>query len=79
LLITTDQQRRDSLGCYSRVVHREFGRVGGFRARTPHLDRLAAEGLRVDDAWAAAPVRIKQEQSLGLGTGESVSCNISLV
>jgi len=60
LLITTDQQRRDSIGCYSSVVNRELGRSSGFRAQTPHLDRLAAEGVRVDDAWAASPVRSPQ-------------------
>jgi hypothetical protein len=60
LLITTDQQRRDSIGCYSSVVNRELGHRGGFRAQTPHLDRLAAEGVRVDDAWAASPVRSLQ-------------------
>lgn len=35
LFICTDQQRYDSLGCY-----------GNQHAATPHLDRLAAEGVR---------------------------------
>jgi len=39
LLILTDQQRRDTLGCYGNPV-----------CRTPHLDSIAAEGVRFD--WA---------------------------
>ncbi len=39
LLITLDTTRADRLGCY-----------GHARARTPSLDRLAAEGVRFDEA-----------------------------
>ena len=39
LLVTTDQQRYDTLGCN-----------GGTLARTPVVDRLAAEGVRYDRA-----------------------------
>jgi arylsulfatase A-like enzyme len=39
LLVTTDQQRHDTLGCY-----------GGALARTPVVDRLAATGIRYDRA-----------------------------
>ena len=39
LLITTDQQRYDSLGC-----------DGGIVAHTPVADRLAAEGVRYERA-----------------------------
>jgi arylsulfatase A-like enzyme len=40
LFITTDQQRYDSLGCN-----------GGAIARTPVVDRLAAEGVRYERAY----------------------------
>ena len=39
LLVTTDQQRYDTLGCN-----------GGTLARTPVLDHLAAEGIRYERA-----------------------------
>lgn len=45
LLITTDQQRVDSLSCY-----------GSSFTQTPHLDRLAEEGARFDRAYCANPV-----------------------
>ncbi len=40
LVIMTDQQRMDSLGCYGNIF-----------VRTPHLDRLAAEGARFQNAF----------------------------
>lgn len=45
LIITTDQQRTDSLSCY-----------GSAFTSTPALDRLAAEGVRCDRAYAVNPV-----------------------
>ena len=45
LFINTDQQRLDSLGCYGCSV-----------AQTPHIDRLAAEGVRFDQCHTAQPV-----------------------
>jgi arylsulfatase A-like enzyme len=39
LLITTDQQRHDALGC-----------TGGTVARTPAIDALAAQGLNFRQA-----------------------------
>lgn len=45
LLITTDQQRKDSLSLYGRPGY-----------RTPHLDGLAAEGLCLDRAYTPSPV-----------------------
>ncbi|OPZ28334.1 MAG: Arylsulfatase [Lentisphaerae bacterium ADurb.BinA184] len=45
LFINTDQQRVDSLGCYGSAV-----------ARTPHLDRLAAEGVRFERCYTTNPV-----------------------
>lgn len=44
LLIAVDTLRADRLGCY-----------GNPRGLTPHLDRLAAAGLRFEDATAHAP------------------------
>jgi arylsulfatase A-like enzyme len=41
LLFTTDQQRADSIGAFGNPV-----------ARTPHLDALAARGVRFEQAWA---------------------------
>ncbi|OPZ24889.1 MAG: Arylsulfatase [Lentisphaerae bacterium ADurb.BinA184] len=60
LIITTDQQRTDSLGCYgSRFVH------------TPHLDRLAHEGVVFDRAYCANPVCTPSRATIF--SGQSVS------
>ena len=40
MLILTDQQRRDSLGCYGNQV-----------CRTPNMDRIAADGIRFEQAY----------------------------
>jgi arylsulfatase len=45
VFILTDQQRFDSLGC-----------TGAAHARTPHLDRLAAEGVSFDKHFVVNPV-----------------------
>jgi arylsulfatase A-like enzyme len=45
VLIVADDLGWADLGCYGSKYH-----------RTPHLDRLAAEGLRFTDAYAACPV-----------------------
>lgn len=45
LWLMTDEQRCDSLGCY-----------GSPWARTPHLDRLAREGVVFENALTLAPV-----------------------
>ena len=45
LIITTDQQRTDSLSCY-----------GSPFTETPHLDRFAAEGVCFERAYCANPV-----------------------
>jgi arylsulfatase A-like enzyme len=45
LIITSDQQRADSVGCY-----------GSAFTSTPALDRLAAEGVRCDRAYTVNPV-----------------------
>ena len=45
LLITTDQQRTDSLSCY-----------GAAHTHTPNLDRLGAEGAVCERAYCVNPV-----------------------
>jgi len=45
LWICTDQQRFDTLGCY-----------GNRFVQTPHLDRLAGEGVRFEHVYAQNPV-----------------------
>ncbi len=53
LLITIDTLRADRVGSY-----------GATEARTPALDRLAAEGVRVEHAWASAPVTLPSHASI---------------
>jgi len=45
LLIISDQHARDVTGCYGHAM-----------ARTPHIDRLAAAGVRFDAAYCPAPL-----------------------
>eukprot|EP00931_Biecheleriopsis_adriatica_P001989 TRINITY_DN10258_c0_g1_i2.p1 TRINITY_DN10258_c0_g1~~TRINITY_DN10258_c0_g1_i2.p1 ORF type:complete len:501 (-),score=87.66 TRINITY_DN10258_c0_g1_i2:317-1819(-) len=45
LLLTTDQQRLDTMGCY-----------GSTFAKSPNIDRLAAEGVRYTHSYTASPV-----------------------
>ncbi len=45
ILITMDECRRDALSCY-----------GGMGVATPHMDRLAAEGVRFPNALTPSPV-----------------------
>lgn len=56
LLITVDTTRADRLGCYG---HRD--------ARTPHMDRLAAEGVRFTRAYTVAPLTLPAHASLLTG------------
>jgi choline-sulfatase len=56
VLITLDTTRADRLGCY--------GRAG---AGTPNLDRLAASGVRFDDAWSPAPITLPSHLSMMTG------------
>lgn len=56
LIILTDQQRKDSLGCY-----------GGIGVKTPHIDRLAARGTRFDRCYAANPICTPNRMSLFTG------------
>src|SRR5688500_19487544 len=57
LLITTDQQRGDCLGV-ERSAHPVL---------TPHLDQLAAEGVRFTRAYSDCPVCIPARTSIMTG------------
>ena len=56
LLVTSDQHRADTLGC-----------AGHPCVRTPHLDQLAREGVRFDNAYADCPVCIPARTTLITG------------
>ena len=56
LLITLDTTRADRLGCY-----------GYARAKTRHLDRLAAEGVRFEYALSPAPITLPAHASILTG------------
>ena len=57
LLITVDTLRADHLGCY-----------GDARAFTPHMDRLAADGVLFEGAQTAAPITLPAHASILTGT-----------
>lgn len=59
LIILTDQQRKDSLGCYGNPVR-----------STPNLDRLAATGIRCERNYVANPICMPNR--LSLFTGKSI-------
>lgn len=56
LLVTTDQQRRDTIGPDAPSF-----------LRTPHLDQLAREGIRYDRAYATTPICVPSRISLLTG------------
>jgi arylsulfatase A-like enzyme len=56
IVITTDQQRRDSLSCY-----------GSRFTNTPHIDGLASEGVVCDRAYTPNPVCTPARASLFSG------------
>src|SRR3954452_13218275 len=55
LLLMTDQQRADAMGC-----------SGGW-VDTPNMDRIAAEGVRFDNAYTNSPVCVPARASLATG------------
>ena len=55
LLVMTDQQRADALGC------------AGSAVATPNMDRIAAEGVRFDNAYTNAPLCVPARTSLATG------------
>ena len=56
LFIMTDQQRADWLGCYGHPV-----------LKTPHIDGIAARGMRFDNFHAASPVCMPNRASFLTG------------
>ncbi len=56
LLVTLDTTRADHLGCYGFPL-----------ARTPAIDRLAAEGVRCSDAVTAAPITLPSHATILTG------------
>jgi len=56
LLVTLDTTRADRIGAY-----------GNAAAKTPHLDRLAAEGVRCADAATAAPITLPSHSTIMTG------------
>ena len=56
VLICTDQQRRDSLGCYGNPV-----------TETPNLDAFARESLRFNRAYVANPICMPNRVSMFTG------------
>eukprot|EP01051_Picozoa_sp_SAG22_P008651 SAG22_NODE_673_length_7973_cov_3.643129_1_plen_461_part_00 len=62
LVIMADQQSKFVLGCYSDQV-----------VRTPHLDRLAREGLRFDSAYCPSPVCMPSRMSFMTGCTPSTN------
>lgn len=61
IVIMTDQQRADSLGCYGNPI-----------ARTPTLDGLAAAGVRFHHAFAVTPLCVPSRASFWTGRYPSV-------
>ena len=62
LVIMTDQQRADHLGCYGNAI-----------VQTPNIDRLAARGTRFQNFYVANP--ICQPNRAALATGQLTSVN----
>jgi arylsulfatase A-like enzyme len=56
LLITLDTTRADALGCY-----------GAKGDPTPHLDRLAARGVRFENAFAPCPITLPSHTTMLTG------------
>ena len=56
LVIMTDQHSKHFLGCYGNQI-----------VRTPHLDRLASEGMRFTSAYCAAPLCVPSRMSFLTG------------
>ncbi len=57
LLVTLDSTRPDALGCY-----------GGKGVETPHLDRLAREGVRFECVISASPLTLPSHATLLTGS-----------
>lgn len=62
LFVTLDTTRADRLGCY-----------GYEAAETPTYDRLAAEGVRFDNAYCQVPLTLPSHASMMTGTWPAVN------
>lgn len=56
LFLFSDQHRRDALGCYDHPL-----------VKTPHLDSLAARGVRFTHAYCNSPICVPSRASLATG------------
>ena len=57
LLVTIDTLRADAVGCY-----------GSEAGPTPHLDALAARGVRFETAWSVTPLTTPSHATMLTGT-----------
>jgi arylsulfatase A-like enzyme len=62
LLVSIDSLRRDAVGCYGSTLLR-----GPHVSPTPNLDRIAAAGVRMADAYANSPWTLPSHVSLLVG------------
>jgi len=62
LVIMSDQHSKHFLGCYGHPL-----------VRTPHLDQLAAEGMRFSDAYCPAPLCVPSRMSFMTGRRPSAN------
>lgn len=75
VIIKTDQQRSDTLGCMGHPV-----------VRTPHLDRLAARGTLFENAFCSSPLCVPSRVSFFTGqyvhrtgcTGNGPDCHLQV-
>jgi len=56
IVVMTDELRRDCVGAY-----------GNPHIQTPHLDALAARGLRFDAAYTPSPICVPARASIATG------------
>lgn len=61
LFIITDPQRAGHLGCYSNAI-----------LRTPHLDSIAARGVRFERCYVASPICMPNRAALMTGRMSSL-------
>jgi len=61
ILLMTDQHRKDSVGCYGNKI-----------VKTPHLDSIAADGMRFENCICQTPLCLPSRASLLTGMYPSV-------
>lgn len=67
LIIITDQHRSDGLGCAWHTWRTPAHPAAGGALQTPHLDRLAAEGIRLPRAYVNNPLCMPSRSTLLTG------------